>query len=354
MKIKVFLYRALRKVYHIINKLIRADYYYAIYKGKKIADKLLVNSDEKYFVCSHGIGDIAWTLSFINAYLSELNFHGKIHVVCTKRDINIVKSFLKNADVIGLTTQELITLGKYTSSRFCRKNIHTLIFPKLKPYMQMIRELALFSESGLHMDMCYKYGCFNLGHDATFHKPDLSIYAEYAEQVINENGFISGNSIILVPFVNSRLSLPVEEWEKIANELRKANMQVFTNVNDKNGLPIKNTIPIFLPLEIIPIVIKKTGCAISGRCGLGDWLFVNSCDMAVIHTYRAGDNLTNYQKIQTSFARKESFYDMKLRCGLEESRLVEYRMCQNQPNDDKINSLVADIKGMLGEKRKQS
>ncbi len=352
MNFNALLKRVLRKIYHAINRLTGINYYRALYNGKKIADRLLINANEEYFVCSHGIGDVTWMLSFINAYFSELSFCGKIHIVCTKRDVNIIKSFMEDANVIGININELIMLGKYTSSRYCnsKENIHTLIFPKLKQYKLMLEELALLSESGLHMDMCYKYGCFNLGHDAVFRNPNLSKYKEYAQQAIQENGLIPNNSVVLVPFINSRLSLPVEEWEKIADELMRAEIKVYTNVDSKN-IPIKNTIPLFLPLEILPIVIKETGCAISGRCGLCDWLFVNGCDLAVIHTYRVGRNLTKNQEVQTSFARKESFYEMKQRCGIEGSKLVEYRMCQNSPNDRKIHSLVADIQQMLEEKR---
>ena len=134
--------------------------------------------------------------------------------------------------------------------------------------------------------------------------------------------------------------MPFKEWEKIASGLIARGYNVYTNVSAMSDTCIKGSTPLFAPLEILPLVIKKTGYAISGRCGLADWIYVNECRMSIIHTYKNGKNLSREELIQSKFGKLESFHEMSRRCGLGE--IKEYRLEQNKNNDEIIVNIVED------------
>lgn len=341
--------KVFKRIYHFLVRLTGYEHYRMIKKGKRIFEGWHVEESAHYFVCSHGIGDIVWMASFINAYLDAAYVNkDKVYFVCMKRDVKILKSYMSFADFITTDKNELIQLGRFALSKTNKSHsLSALIFPELKKRDLMVSELDILSQIGAEMDICYKYGCFDLGESARFEAPRLMSYDEEADDFIKKNGLKIGKTVILVPFANSRLMLPYSDWSVIADKLNRIGYQVYTNIGSEKDSIIEGTMPLFSPLELLPLIIRKVGCAITGRCGLGDWIFVNSCDMAVIHTYKEGEHLTKNELIQSSFAKKESFIAMRERCHIKEGMLQEYRMKQNGDNSECIVELIEAVKGMM-------
>jgi len=118
-------------------------------------------------------------------------------------------------------------------------------------------------------------------------------------------------------------------------------LEVYTNVGNTGDDVIPGTKPLAAPLEIMPSLVRKAGCAVSTRCGLADWLFVNRCALFIIHVYSSGEN--PYDKMQSHFALKESFRSMAYRCGISCDALHEYRLEQWNVPDDVLMKIAADV-----------
>ena len=295
----------------------------ALVQKRKIYKKIFINTDKnRYFVFSHGIGDVVWTCCFFKSFLSKQTDYRTPCIVCTKRDIPLIKCFNIDIKVIGLSKNDLIQIGKYCSKKRFSKDVFVCVYPKLKSRRIMLRELYECSRLGLEMDVIYKYGCFNLVLNDRFVKPDLRAYKEQAIKTEQKKKLQKGKTVVLIPYANSRLSPKEDFWEMISETLIKNGYDVYTNVSGENEKPIGKTKELFLPLEELPIVIKEIGCVISCRCGLYDWLFINECNGILVHSYDSNNELSY------NLDKKESFESMRYRCGLN-SRVFELRIDRN-------------------------
>lgn len=269
----------------------------------------------------------------------------KCSVVCTARDASIVKLYLPNASIFSIDKDSLSLLGIYAQSCLCRdKRIKALIYPPFMRTHLSEFQLRSFAEVGEEMDVFYKYGCFNLDEKIAFEKPNLSGYVEEANKFIKNNGIRHG-FVLLIPYTNSRIEVSRRYWEKIAKGLNDKGYAVYTNVDVRNRDEIEGTLPIAIPLEIIPLIIKKCGCVISSRCGLADWIFVNECNLIVLHAFKQGKSNVD-DVVQSSFGRKESFVAMQKRCGLK-GKLSEYRICIDRDYESVVvRNIISDVEQM--------
>ena len=290
-------------------------------KCKTTFNHYITDESRYYLIFSHGIGDVVWACSFIQPFIKSNHFEN-LTLVCSKRDRNLIHSYVPDAQFVCTSIPELQEIGLYgTIHGKSMKNVRVIIYPELKK--DMTYDLELYANTGMEMDICYKYGCFDLSDWDKFCPPNLTEYKQQAEQIVLEHKMPRGKSVVLIPYVNSRLHLPIEFWERLSKELISHGYKVYTNVGRDTDKPISGTTALFTPLEVLPLVVKMTGCVISGRCGLGDWVFINSCNLIVLHAFT--DKTDRMNKIQSSFARKESFHVKKYRCGIK-GEVREFRI----------------------------
>lgn len=332
------------KLIVMIKKVIRTikgelSWYISLYRGKKVFDQLC-NNTKYILVLSHGIGDIVWSASFLGAYIQSKCIPSNACVFCMKRDLLLLQSYYPSFEYITVDKKQLIDVGRYVAQNK-RPQSEALIFPRLKKPKVMRAEIECFADIGMEMDSCYRRGCFQLTDSSGFIKPNLFAFESQADYFIKENNIVANKTVILIPYINSRLTLSFKEWEKIASRLIDRGYNVYTNVSANSDTYINGSAPLFAPLEILPLVIKKSGYAIAGRCGLADWIYVNECRMSIIHTYKNEENLSKEELIQSKFGKLESFHEMSRRCGLHD--IKEYRLEQNKNNDEIIEKIVQDV-----------
>jgi len=306
-------------------------YFYRIINGYFLAKRLIENKKWNYYLFSFGIGDVVWALSFIGEYLKKNNV-SEYRIICLKRDDNVIGMYLSEEKTIVLDKKQLIYLETYCKSKLnIHSNLFHLVYPHVKTKKDAIYNSKILSDLGLEMDVLYKYGCMNLPYHAKIQFPNNLKYKQEAIEIIKKSDIVSGKFVLLIPYVNTRLKLPDFFWENIAKSFQTKGYDVYTNVSG-NQKPIKETKSLSCSLEVIPSVINLAGRAISCRCGLCDWLFLNKCNLTVIHSYDSTKNET-----QSLYAQKESFSEMAHRCGIGSS-IVEVR-CDISHIEESYNNI---------------
>lgn len=321
------------------------SWHLSIYKGGR--ELRNINDGNKFiFVFSCGIGDIVWSSSFLQAYIEENNITGKILILCLKRDLRILQTYYPNFEYKCLGKEMLECVTKYSSIKRI-ENVKATIYPvsDIRKHIQV--KSKCYADLGMEMDTCYKRGCFQLSDNVPLKKPDLSIYLDQALSIIREKHMPENKTVVLVPFINSRIQMPLGYWEKIADILIHLGYQVYTNISSLDGEYVKNTTPLYTSLEVLPLVIKYVGYAVSARCGLADWLYVNECRMSIIHTFKTDKTMSFDEHIKSKYGKLESFSDMGNRCQLK--KILEYRIDVDDIKDSILMRIAKDVDYQLKE-----
>lgn len=317
-----------------------------VVRGKQAAHKLKFSKDNTYMVCSHGIGDVVWMAAYFQGF-SDANSLQNIVFICDTNHCGILQQFYPDTACIGLTRKKLILLGWYADSGICENNLSAVIFPRLKRAKVMDRELSLFSRIGLEMDICYKFGCFSLPYQTKITLPQSLVNEVRIEQILKDYGISEGKTVVLVPYVNSRLNIPIKLWKELAAKIAQKGIMVYVNMpkEDMGNSPYIRSLA--LSLDEIPSIVKRAGCVITGRCGLADWLFLNECNMVVLHSYMSNAK-TEREKTQSRFGRAESFREMQHRCGLVQ-KLDEFRVDISKQDDKLLDEIAASAMAILSQ-----
>lgn len=313
-----------KKIFINLLDLIGLLYPINIYRGKKVSEKINAKDNCTYIVCSYGIGDTVWMLSFAKNYI---DLHGIVSYkfICLKRDAALIHAYFPKAECIHVRRKEISLLGVYASVN--KEKYISFMYPRIKSRKETLNELDLFSSLAIDMDVFYKYGCFDLDYNMPFLSPDLLFCEEEAYDIIDKKCIPQSKSVLLIPDVHSRIHIPCEFWRDISYELFKMGYKVYTNTSNVNEKGIGGTEPLYTSLEVLPLIAGHMGCVISGRCGLCDWLFVNECNLIVLHSYKS-ETKTRQEKQMSDFGRKETLLGTKDRCGLNNT-VFEVRVNTN-------------------------
>lgn len=335
--------KILRKIY----KKLDIGYYKSKVFGHKILESRICNRSKHLFLLSHGIGDVVWSMAYLSEYLLSKNIGiEEVCIVACKRDEAIIRCWFPEVEIICLEKKHLYYAGVYVSAhKWPNNSVKALIYPELEKPRKMIMEIEPLSKIGMEMDHCYKYGCYDLDESADIQLP-ISNYAGDTDFSLDNSKVKPRESVILVPYVNSRMAIPIDFWERLAAVLKSKGLHVYTNVGNESDDPIRHTERLAVTLEVLPKIVKHGGCVISGRCGLADWLFLNECPMVIVHSYK-NNNETLDDFIQSSFGRKESFFWMKERCHLS-INIAEHRVCIDDYNEKDIQYIVNSGLEILG------
>lgn len=211
----------------------------------------------------------------------------------------------------------------------------------------MEHEYSLLSHIGADMDICYKFGCFSLPFQTKIAKPRALISHEKMEQIYKDNKISDGRAVLLVPYVNSRLNIPIKIWKELAAKLAQKGITVYVNMprEDMGSSPYIHSL--VLSLDEIASAAKRIGCVITGRCGLADWLFLNECNMVILHSYMSYAK-TESEKRPSRFGLTESFKEMQHRCGLTQ-KLEEFRVDISKQDNHLLDEITAAAIAVLNQ-----
>jgi hypothetical protein len=223
-----------------------------------------LSQSEFYFICPGGLGD-----TFIACLLAEeflKNHPGK--------KINlIIKPGQKDIPVLFPTINKIYFLppqDPYQYNLFKKPAPGKLFFchPRVNPQV-----LAAIGKDNFTLFDAYRTILkLPANREQTAASPQISpaLRNSALEKFKNYN-LPPGKTAILCPQANSLETLPLEFWEKLAQNLKKNNWTVCTNVIGKE-VPVKDTVPInFSIAEAIPFA-ELAGRVIALRSGLCDIL----------------------------------------------------------------------------------
>lgn len=305
-------------ILRIVNKIHRLLLLpYRLIKRTKLGisfNKWYNNTKESsIFICVNGIGDVVWFMAYWNQYKRINSISDNYTIMANKR----LKELLSFYGELNLTDY----YDEYSSYIFnlWEKNklykypkIHVMAFPKDQCKKKKLVENDYKAAVGITMDDCYKFGCFDLSYenDEPITKPRLATTKYTIETKKN---------ILLIPYTNSRINIPLSIWSAIAKELMEYGFTVYTNIGTPNEKNVEGTIPFSIKITELPAVLLKYNfISVCGRCGLADWLFVNECKQIIIHScMKNPKNKTEF--LRSQLERKDSFKMMKKKCSLNEN-----------------------------------
>ena len=283
------------------------------YKRKFALQKWLQeNRNNEIFIVVGGFGDTVWFMTFWEQYKKKENLRS--YKILTEP---------KYADMFHLYGENNLILDKVDflwtllpKTAYSRKkkysNIHPMIFPHYynKKEIEVIENYR--SEIGIMMDDYFRFGCFDLSYEDDS-PVKLPVLAETDVKIETKK------NILLIPYTKSRINVPVQYWEEIAEALKKEGYTVYTNIGLPKEKPIAGTVPLSVKITELPAVLRKYDfISLCGRCGLADWLFVNECKQIVVHSCLENPKNRN-EWLNTNVERKDSFKIMKRKLCLNEN-----------------------------------
>ena len=129
-----------------------------------------------------------------------------------------------------------------------------------------------------------------------------------------------GSTVVLAPYAKSSLTLSMDNWAKIIEEMKKAGLYPVTNVG-RNESPLPGTRGITVPFDEILPFSEFAGHVISSRSGLCDILATSRAKLTIIYLQ---------QKFgQTSFYEYTS---LKLNGLAGQEANIQELVCENNEN----------------------
>lgn len=291
------------------------------------------NKDKELYLCLDGFGDIVWFMSFWNQYKKKE--HLETYKILTEpKYVDIFQLYGENnlqVDAVEVIPTILYKTVHKKTNKF--KNIHVMFFPKYfgKRAVKVIEQYRV--AAGISMDDYFRFCCFDLSYeiDEPITLPQLA----KTNYTINTK-----KNILLIPYTKSRINIPVNIWESIANLLRDNGYTVYTNVGTEKEKAIEGTIPITVKVAELPAILKKYDfISLCGRCGLADWLFVNDCRQIILHSCLVNPKTRN-EWLCSGIERKDSFKMMKLKLRLNEKTVDDLYLYIDNLSSDYLQKIL--------------
>jgi hypothetical protein len=229
-------------------------------------------------MCGYAIGETAEVCGFIDAFTKH-HGHGVILVVLQKHAAlaqmyahRCLKVMVVNDDIMqaflrsGYMPQDRFELDHPISACWIDRGFRDSDGIK---YLGKYPERGGISETDM-MRFVLRLP-WNARLDAPYISPDAE---ERAWNLGRQSGLRLGRSVLLCPINNSAKKFPDFFWTAVAARLTELGYTVFTNMgglNRFNGLqtmPIANTIPIDLPIDLVIPFIHLAGRVITGTNGM--------------------------------------------------------------------------------------
>ena len=133
-----------------------------------------------------------------------------------------------------------------------------------------------------------------------------------AKQLFDSYNLTENKTVILAPYSNSmrdQSRRSVQTFEKIASKLAEKGYTVCTNVDRGNPNPIKNTVAVSPPLDLLIPFVDLAGYAIVFRSGFADIVSRSSAKLFVLYPRLIlpfGTSFYEYTSISAIFKRNDT------------------------------------------------
>lgn len=236
--------------------------------------------DVYYIVCPYGIGDTFYAAALVKS-LKE--FQPDIQRVCmvVKEGHRQIPDWFEAIDEKLVSNEMVRELNRFSirTQRWKLKNYLYAHFRK-NSAGQLLPEFQNCEVK----NMVFRY------KRLVFHLPDE--YGLDYPQIASQNGiqskfmkeFSDGNkTIIFIPYAQSTFMIADSFWEGIAKRLADLGYRLFTNVKDKEEMPVKGTKALCVDIESLVAICERSRLVISIRNGLCDVLAFAKVNLVVLN-----------------------------------------------------------------------
>ena len=287
-----FIIKIIEYIYYYLNNLIadNGKYIQDINDGEKLLKKYTENDKYYYVLIDKGIGDTVIVASY--AYYLKKKYNKDIAFIVLPSHLDVVKQFDYIKKIITCPKIDFDKMIMYVSSSDeYETNTYKYAFFNMKISKNGVRNWSSTNwDKKIILSDRYKKFVFNIPIDTKRYLIKTNNNIENKE--IIKKYSINKKSIVIVPYAYTVVNLKTEFWEELVNILIKKGYTVYTNIgNPKKEEAINNTISLNISLDELIKISKNIKYFISLRCGLCEFLALNSPNMIVIN-----DNSKNYDR----------------------------------------------------------
>lgn len=253
-----------------------------------ILDALKLDEDEWCVICPFGIGDTYFVCALAEEFL-KYNGGGRFSVIVKPGQEDIPLLFDGISRVFVADGIDLDVVRQWTAFR---PGNPVIGHPRY--YENGALELYVGANGSTLLDLYYHI--FRLPSGLPLAKPRVpERYLQSAAAKFKAAGLPEGRTVVLAPYANSSIMLPMVFWQALAEILQAVGWTAVTNVTPGSSEIIPGTIPIGISLgEALPFA-GIAGRVISARSGLCDLLSAIEEKLTVIYLHQpwnAGTLLT--------------------------------------------------------------
>lgn len=226
------------------------------------------------------IGDAYVLGSYLPAYLRGQGLDTCVFVVVGQACRRTMALF--GFDPVEVVTQEqmddLMTVGRLqgfgASKMVCLT--HNLVHTDV---------LVRFERAGrLRWGYMVRRILLGLPEDSRPAEPQNRVDQKVIDAFFREQALTPGSTVVLSPYANTVMGLDFNFWDMLTDKLITAGYSVCTNSgHPENEPPLKNTKPVFFPVEHARAIIEQAGVFIGLRSGLCDIIALAQATKVVLY-----------------------------------------------------------------------
>ncbi|WP_026522988.1 nucleoside-diphosphate sugar epimerase/dehydratase [Butyrivibrio sp. VCB2001] len=236
--------------------------------------------DAFFIICPfRALGDVCFAMEYLPAFLAKRGLEIGRCVVITVGDAcaDVVRLYLDNT-VISCKQNEIDELSQ--ALIYARKDNYYIAHQD-RPYVVRLHS-ALYVKC-IPLEKIYCCGVYGLPVDTVPARPSNGVNYSELDKIPR------GKSVIISPYAKSVIELPTNMWERLAEEMKKRGMAVFTNVA-MDEQPIAGTIGISPRILEMQSVVEWAGHFVGIRSGLCDVIRYADCEKTAYYPdYLYGD-----------------------------------------------------------------
>lgn len=263
-------------------------------QGRALAQSL--DRGKLYFLLYGGhIGDEALALSWISAFRKN-HYIRRMTVITSSLYAGLCNLYESDIDELIVWKKEDLEALRIYSLSVEREYVNILganwVWFPLERKIPFPMDMVVYKT--IHLGLPYD------ARSEYFISDDIG---EEKQCLFKDIGLVQNKSVILIPYARSMPNIPLSMWEKLASILSK-DYKVFTNIGAGEE-PIKNTLPLNIPLKDIAAAVNYAGHAVAIRCGIADILALGRCKGCQIIYYVEDKIQDNHAKFCSLYVNGE-------------------------------------------------
>ncbi len=287
-----FLAKILGNIYFYVNNLFanKKKYKEKVKIGKDLLSKLISNDKYYYVLIAAGIGDDVLVSSY--AYILKEKYNKPISFIVLKGRKDIFKMYDYIEKIIEVSKEDFECIKYYINdSNDYETEKYKYCFFKVKMNMNGFYNWpsAQYNKK-LLLSQKYVENVFECKH-LKLYPAKINHNKKNIESIRKKYG-IKNKSILLIPYAYTEKNIKYSFWNELTKLLINLGYNVYTNIgNPLKEKPIENTIGVNMSLDELITICSTFDKIISIRCGLSEFISLNSPDMILIDY-----NSKNYQR----------------------------------------------------------